>query len=147
MQALIVDAGVLYSTADSADPDHHAALFTLQDWPGELIVPAFVAAEADHLIHSRLGIDAELAFLDGLASDCSLPTLDARQLKRAKDICARYRSLELGLADASIVVLADQSSTHILATFDQRHFRAVTALDGHPFTLLPPDAEQESSIG
>jgi hypothetical protein len=25
----------------------------------------------------------------------------------------------------------------IVATFDQRHFRVVTALDGKPFTLLP----------
>jgi hypothetical protein len=130
---------VLYSTADSADPDHAAASTALKDWPGELVVPAFVAAEADHLVLSRLGIDAELAFLEGLAIDCSVPTLDARGLKRARELCARYRDLQLGLADAAIVVLADQYSTHTLATFDQRHFRAVIALDGKAFELLPAD--------
>jgi predicted nucleic acid-binding protein len=49
---------------------------------------------------------------------------------------SRPRAL-LGLADASVVVLADSWSTRALATFDRRHFREVTALDGEPFELLP----------
>jgi hypothetical protein len=130
---------VLYSTADGADPDHRAARTTLEDWPGELVAPAFAAAEADHLIRTRLGVDPELAFLEGLAIDCSVPTLDARGLKQAAEICAHYRDLELGLADASMIVLADRYSTHTLATFDQRHFSAVIAIDDHPFTLLPAE--------
>ncbi len=69
----------------------------------------------------------------------AVQALDPGGLKEARAICARYRDLELGLADASIVVLAERWSTHTLATFDQRHFRAVTALDGRAFTLLPSD--------
>jgi hypothetical protein len=38
-------------------------LVSPQNWPGELVVRAFVSAEADYLTLSRLGIDAELAFL------------------------------------------------------------------------------------
>jgi hypothetical protein len=34
---------------------------TLEEWPGELVVSAFTATEADHLVLSRLGVDAELA--------------------------------------------------------------------------------------
>lgn len=111
----------------------------LEDWPGELVVSAFTAAEADHLVLTRLGIDAELALLEDLAVTYTVQALDARGLKTGREICARHRDLELGLADASIVVLAEQWSTHTLATFDERHFRAVTALDGKAFTLLPAD--------
>jgi uncharacterized protein len=103
-----------------------------------LVVSAFTAAEADHLVLSRLGIDAELALLEDLAVTYTVQALDARGLRAAREVCARYR--DLGLADASMVVLAGQWSTHTLATFDQRHFRAVLALDGAPFTLLPADA-------
>jgi hypothetical protein len=137
---LIVDAGALYGAADATDPDHPAVLSTLEQWPGELVVSAFTAAEADHLVLSRLGIDAELALLEDLAVTYTVQALDQGGLRSAHELCARYRDLELGLADASIVVLADQWSTHSLATFDQRHFRAVTALDGKPFRLLPADA-------
>jgi predicted nucleic acid-binding protein len=88
---------------------------------------------------TRLGVDAELALLDDLAVTYTVQALDARGLKTARELCTRYRDLELGLADASMIVLADQWSTRTIATFDRRHFRTVTALDGSPFTLLPSD--------
>jgi len=131
----------LYGAADANDPDHTAIVSTLEGWPGELVVSAFTAAEADHLILSRLGLDAELALLDDLAVTYTVQALDARGLKTARELCARYRDLKLGLADASMVVLAEQWSTHSLATFDHRHFRTVVALDGKPFMLLPADGD------
>jgi len=102
-------------------------------------VSAFTAAEADHLVLTRLGIDAELALLDDLAVTYDVRSLGAAGLKRAREICVRYRDLELGLADASIVVLAEQLRTNAIATFDQRHFRAVVPLQGGAFELLPGD--------
>jgi predicted nucleic acid-binding protein len=129
----------LYGAADANDPDHAAIVATLEEWPGELVVSAFTAAEADHLVLSRLGVDAELALLDDLAVTYTVQALDARGLKTARKLCDRYRDLQLGLADASMVVLAAQWSTRSLATFDHRHFRTVTALDAEPFTLLPAD--------
>jgi len=131
---------VLYGAADAADPEHSAVLPLLEGWAGELVVSAFTAAEADHLILSRLGVDAELALLDDLALTYIVQALDARELKTAREICARYRDLELGLADASMVVLAERWATDAIATFDQRHFRTVTSQAGVPFRLLPADA-------
>jgi len=113
---------------------------TLEQWPGELVVSAFTAAEADHLVLTRLGIDAELALLDDLAVTCTVQSLDPVGIRHARELCAQYRDLQLGLADASIVVLAKQWSTRSLATFDQRHFRAVAPLQGGTFRLVPADA-------
>lgn len=53
--------------ADASDPDHGLLVATLEEWPGELVVSAFTAAEADHLVLTRLGVDAELALIDDLA--------------------------------------------------------------------------------
>jgi predicted nucleic acid-binding protein len=103
------------------------------------VVSAFTAAEADHLILSRLGVDAELAFLVDLAETYTVRSLDQSGLRRAAELCERYRDLELGIADASVVILAGVWETHAIATFDQRHFRTVMALDGKPFTLVPVD--------
>jgi uncharacterized protein len=133
----MVDTGVLYAAADATDPDHAVSTTALVEWDGELVVPAFVAAEADHLILSRLGVDVEIAFVEDLAAAYRVESLDPEGLARAVDICRRYRDLELGLADASIVVLADSRGTRFVATLDQRHFRAVTTLDGQAFELIP----------
>jgi uncharacterized protein len=86
-----------------------------------------------------LGIDTELALLDDLVVTYTVQSLDPQGFKQVRELCGRYRDLDLGLADASIVVLADRWSTHAIATFDQRHFRTVTALDGKPFKLFPAD--------
>jgi predicted nucleic acid-binding protein len=47
----------------------------------------------------------------------------------------------LGLADASLVVLAQRLDTIRIATLDERHFRAIRPLTGgEAFRLLPRDA-------
>jgi len=47
----------------------------------------------------------------------------------------------LGLADASLIALAQRLDTVDIATFDERHFRAVGSLvAGEAFRLLPMDA-------
>jgi predicted nucleic acid-binding protein len=136
---LIVDAGVLYSAADARDPDHRRAAETLERWQGELVAPAFTIAEADHLILTRLGVDVELQFLESLATEFTVAVPDAEGLRAAAEVCKRYRDLELGLADASIVVLAARFRTRHLASFDEPHFRAVSPLNGGTFELLPAD--------
>jgi uncharacterized protein len=127
------------SATDSADPDHRVVVDILTSWQGELVISAFTAAEADYLILSRLGIDAELLFLRDLAHAYTVESLTSQEIDSAADICARCHELELGLADASIVMLADRWRTTALATFDQRHFRTVAPLQGGAFELLPAD--------
>jgi predicted nucleic acid-binding protein len=113
---------------------------TLDSWRGDLVVSPFTATEADHLILSRLGVDAEIEFVKSLTSGLTVPSIDVRGLQSAAELCRRYRDLELGLADASMVVVANRLGTRCLATFDERHFRVVAPLDGGSFRLLPADA-------
>jgi predicted nucleic acid-binding protein len=131
---------VLFAVTDAGDEDHAAVRQTLERWPGELVVPAFCAAEADHLILSRLGVEAQLALLDDLARLYTVPTLDPAGLRKARHVCAQYRDRELGLADASVVVLAQRFKTRTLATLDERRFRPIASLQGGGFRLLPADA-------
>lgn len=45
------------------------------------------------------------------------------------------------MTDASLIALAARIETTQIATFDERHFRAMTPLHGgRHFTLLPKDA-------
>ena len=59
----------------------------------------------------------------------------------AVEIAERYGDLGVSLTDASLVALAARLETRRIATFDERHFRAVRPLHGGGvFTLLPLDA-------
>jgi uncharacterized protein len=101
---------------------------------------AFTVAEADHLILGRLGVGPQVEFVKSLASGFVVPALDTRGLGAAAELCARYDDLKLGLADASVVVLAARLGTRHIATFDERHFRLLSPLTGGSFELLPADA-------
>jgi hypothetical protein len=138
---LIVDAGALYAQADADEPQHANVAGLLRAERGTLVTSQVVAAEADYLILRRLGVDVELAFLDDLATGTYVvDSLAQADLAVARDVAARYRDLELGLADASLVVLAARWETRRILTLDERAFRAVTPLQGGAFRVLPADA-------
>jgi predicted nucleic acid-binding protein len=55
-------------------------------------------------------------------------------------VAERYADMGLGLADASLVVLAQRLETIDIATLGERHFRAVRPLcGGDAFRVLPRD--------
>lgn len=138
---LVVDAGALYAQADRSERQHRPVADLLRAERGPLVVSELAVAEADYLILVRLGVDAELAFLDDLAAGTFVvECLSRPELATARDVVRRYRDLRLGLADASLVVLAARHRTRRLLTLDERAFRVVTPLQGGAFTILPADA-------
>ena len=138
---LIVDSSALIAAADRDARQHGAVGTALQQEQEALVIPALVANEADYTILTRLGIDAELTFLDDLASGWfEVACLTDDELGAARDVAAAYRDLRVGLADASVVVLARRYGTRRLLTLDERDFRAMTPLQGGHFTILPADA-------
>ncbi|MEK6608260.1 MAG: hypothetical protein AABZ30_11405 [Myxococcota bacterium] len=68
-----------------------------------------------------------------------LETFPAADLAAARGVMARYPDLSIGLADASIVVLAGRYGVRDLLTLDERHFRALRTPDRRRFRLLPAD--------
>jgi predicted nucleic acid-binding protein len=69
-----------------------------------------------------------------------LAELDSRNVAQAADLVERYADLRIGIADASIVVLAAKYGTTRVLTLDERHFRAMRPLHADAFTILPADS-------
>ena len=138
--ALVVDAGALYAQADADEPRHSAVVAVLRAEREALVTTELAVAEADYLILDRLGLAVELAFLDDLAAGTFVvECLSRDELREARAIAERYGDLRLGLADASLVVLAARYGTRRILTFDERAFRTVTPLQGGTFTVMPSD--------
>jgi predicted nucleic acid-binding protein len=139
---LIIDAAPLIALGDRRDPLHHAVLQTLESESGDLVVPAPVSAEIDHLLRSRGGRDAARRFLrDVTDGRVQVEGLSREEHGMALDLDGRYGDLDVGLADLSVVVLAQRFRTRRLLTFDERHFRTLRPLAGGAFTLLPADRD------
>jgi uncharacterized protein len=140
---LIIDAAPLVALGDSRDPLHARVGDMLRAEPGELVVPAPVSAEVDYLIRQRGNAQAARAFLRDVAAGRFLVEgLTPEEHATAARLDEQYADLELGLADASVVVLAKRFRTTRLLSFDERDFRAVASLGGGHFTLLPRDDQR-----
>ena len=83
-------------------------------------------------------MDDELAVLGELAGGAwALAAFDQEGLRRAREVISSYRDQEIGVADASIVVLAERYRTRTIASLDHRHFDVLRSLDGGYFEVLP----------
>ena len=134
---LLVDTSGLLVYLDAGARDH-AACAAAVEAEADLIVSPFVLAEADHLLTSRHGARAAAALLEDVAEGAYvLAAFERSDVRAALQILERFSDLTVGLADASLVVLAERYTTGRILTFDERHFRALRWAGRRRFTLLP----------
>lgn len=135
---MIVDTSALLAFFDSSEPDHESVSTALEETTELLVVSPYVVAELDYLVATRIGVDAELAVLRELAGGAwELPAFGAPELEKAASIVKKYHDQEIGVADASNVVLADRYHTRTLLTLDRRHFDVLRPVGGGRFAVLP----------
>lgn len=100
----------------------------------------FALAELDYLLATRVGQRQQLALLEEVGRGTfRLEPFTNADVKSAVSVLDRYADLNLGLADASNVVIADRYGATDILTLDERHFRTVVGDSGDPFRLLPAD--------
>ncbi|WP_034269844.1 PIN domain-containing protein [Haloechinothrix halophila] len=135
---MIVDTSALLAYFDSSEPDHDAVRDVIETTSELLVVSPYVVAEVDYLVATRVGAAAELAVLRELSGGAwELPAIGPPELERATSVVEKYSDQDIGVADASNVVLADRYRTRTLATLDRKHFTVVRPIGGGRFTVLP----------
>ena len=137
---IVLDTSVIYALLDAADGRHHQAVAWYSGLTRELVTTPLVLAEADHLAATRGGPVALRALRADIRAGAYLVDWWPSAAREAAQVADRYADLGIGLTDASLVVLAARVGSTDIATFDERHFRAIVPLRGAPaFRLLPLD--------
>ena len=138
---IVLDAGGLYAALDANEALHGRAVAALVAATPPRVLSPFVLAELDYLIASRVGHQAQMSLIDEVARGAyQLELFSSEDVGHARRIMERYADLHIGLADASVVVLANRHRTLELLCTDERHFRVLRGTGGKPFRLLPFDA-------
>jgi predicted nucleic acid-binding protein len=123
---------------NAAEPAHERVRAAVEDANEPLIVSPFVIAELDYLLGAKVGVPAELAVLAELSSGAyELPALAAADIAACAQIIQRYSDQEIGVTDASLVVLAKRYDTRSILTLDRRHFDVLRPLQGKRFVVVP----------
>ncbi|MFP8884286.1 PIN domain-containing protein [Streptomyces mangrovi] len=144
MIIVIADTSGLLAALDSAHPEHHASNEAIMA-AGLLVMSPLLLAEIDHVATRELGREAALSAVDDIRywtrrGRIALPGITEDHLGVAQSVRARYRDLDLDLADAVNVALAAEYDTDAVLTLDRRDFRAVRPLGRYKaFRVLPDD--------
>ncbi len=137
---ILLDTSAIIAALSPAQTEHEPCARELMQSEGPRILSPFILAELDYFILKYADVDAELRFFREITNRVyELATFTAEDVDEAGVIIQAYRDLEIGIADASILVLANRYGCRDVLTLDERHFRALR-WRGKPFRILPADA-------
>ncbi len=137
---IVVDTSAVLQLASTSGQRHADVVRVVEELDGPFLLSPFVLAELDYMLSERHGQEKQLAMLSQVGDGAyELAEFGRADIDAARTVMRRYEDLRVGLADASIVVLAEKNATVDLLSFDQRHFRAMRGPAGRPFRLLPDD--------
>lgn len=138
---ILADSGFWIALGNQRDRHHAAARDALSRFGREGFVSTWpVLTEVTHLLSLCVNPVSAIAFIDSISQGaCEIPEPPVDALLRAHALMSRCRDLPMDLADASLVILAeDRDDGRILST-DLRDFQGYRWKNTRPFTnlLLP----------
>jgi len=135
---LIVDTGPLVAYLNSRDSDHGSCAELLDSRTDELVVTSYVVTQACYLVGKYVGPAAEINLVEALgAGDLRQIDITVSDLRRMAELMRQYEDFPLGVADASVIALAERLELTEVATLDSQHFRAVAPRHTSALKLLP----------
>ncbi|MEZ5537328.1 MAG: PIN domain-containing protein [Thiolinea sp.] len=142
INSLLVDTGFWYALLNDQDQFHHRADQYLADCTQQLITTWPVITETCYLLLTRKSVGLATTFLEMAAQDYFVTFhLQKEHFSRAAVLMKKYADLPMDLADASLVILAEQLGHGRILSTDQRDFEAYRWKNHEPFeNLLLPDS-------
>lgn len=135
---MILDTSALLAYFDANEPRHADVAAFIEAHVGPLVISPYVIAELDYLLLTRHGAPAEQRVLTELAGGAwELASIDLHRLDRARELTNRYPGADVGITDASLVILAEDYGTRTIATLDRRHFSILRFADGTAPLIVP----------
>jgi uncharacterized protein len=135
---IIADTSGLLALFNRGEPAHTAVAALVAASSDPLVISPYVIAELDYLVATRMGVSTEMTILREISGGAyDIATVDADDIAVCCDVIDKYRDQQIGIADASIMVLARRYSTKQVLTLDRRHFTVLRPLDGGRFKLTP----------
>jgi uncharacterized protein len=133
----LADSGPLIALYIPADHNHERCVAALEHLATPLVTTKACFTEAMYFAGKERGwkgySDLWQLVLDGRLE---VRPFTAEDLLRMRDLMEKYRDTPMDLADASLVVLAENLNTTLVFTLDS-HFRAYRLRDRRAFRITP----------
>lgn len=133
---ILADTGPLVALIDQDEPMHARCAETLLFLPRPMVTSWAVLTEAMHLL-GNIGWRAQSGLWQMVRrGDLQLRDLDTAGAERAYSLMEQYRDMPMDLADATLIVLAEQLHLRRVFTLDA-HFLAYRTHGRQQLRVLP----------
>ena len=139
--SIITDTGFWVAIGSTKDSFHDLAIKVAGSLQFDPITTWPVITETTYLLQKRQGAQAADAFLLSIdQSELEIFQLESVHLGRIRELLKKYADLPMDLADASLVILAEELGHGRILSTDQRDFHTYRWKNHQPFqNLLLPD--------
>ncbi len=139
---ILADTGFWYAFFNTKDKHHRQAIHIMQDLDEGLITTWPVITETSYLLAKALGVPSQLRFIAALESNyIEIANITKQDLEKMQQLIQKYADLPMDLADASLVILAEELGHGRILSTDLRDFRTYRWKNHKPFqNLLLPDS-------
>ena len=135
---ILCDTGPLVALIDRNDPYHTQSVAALRTLPAVPLLTTWPClVEAMYLLWRVGGLPAQEELWSYLADGLVvLHTPEAKEWERLQVLMRQYHDSPMDLADASLVVVAEQQNLRRIFTLDS-HFQAYRIHGTSPFEVVP----------
>ena len=133
---IIVDTSYWLALANKNDQYHELVLNKTQNINDTLITTWPVITETCHMLLRRLGVNAQIKFIQNITSVCDVFELQKKHLNHCAALMLKYKDLPMDLTDASLVVLAEELNEGKILSTDKRDFDIYRFKNHNPFSNL-----------
>lgn len=139
---VLTDTGFWYAFFNQKDKYHLQSIQVMKNLDEGLITTWPVITETSYLLGKTLGVSSQLRFISALESDyIEISDITNQNLGRIQKLIKKNADLPMDLADASLVILAEELGHGRILSTDCRDFRAYRWKNHKPFqNLLLPDS-------
>ena len=136
MVSILLDTGAFVALLDRSENHHKRCVEFFSLFSGKIFTTEPVLTEAMYLLGpSAKAQRACIEFI--IAGGATLVPQSRASLERAATLMTRYENIPMDFADATLVVLAEETGIHEIFTLDVRGFGTYRVHGNKPFLLRP----------
>ncbi len=136
MSSWLLDTGPLVAYLDARDSAHAEVVACLDRFTGDLFTTSAVITEAMHFVTSSREGPRLLAEFVAASRLTVFDFTQPATLSEAAGLMEKYSDLPMDLADATLVLLAEQLEVIEVLSLDRRGFAVFRTRDRKPFRLV-----------
>lgn len=134
---IILDTSAIIGVMDRDFEKHLKLKDLVTDDRNLLIIPSPIISEISYILNKRFGVEIELLFLKEILKNAfQLEVIRFTDIIRIVEILEKYKDLNIGYVDASIVAISERLKINKILTLDRRHFEILTPKGFDCFDIL-----------